>query len=92
MSESLETGVGRSLIPSDTTPLLADSHDHQSGDERMTCGSASTPLFNGVTAGGDPPETPLPKLQLFIVYYMQLAEPISAMVISPFVNEVRWKF
>ena len=32
-------------------------------------------------------ETPLPKLQLFILLYIQLAEPITSTVIYPFVNQ-----
>ena len=31
--------------------------------------------------------TPLPKLQLLIVFLIQFAEPITAMVIYPFVNQ-----
>lgn len=33
-------------------------------------------------------ETPLPKLQLFILLYLQLAEPITSTVIYPFVNQL----
>lgn len=33
-------------------------------------------------------ETPLPKLQLFILLYIQLAEPITSTVIYPFVNQL----
>lgn len=32
--------------------------------------------------------TPLPKLQVFILIVAQLAEPISATVIFPFINQV----
>ncbi|KAL1949834.1 hypothetical protein VTO73DRAFT_8715 [Trametes versicolor] len=32
--------------------------------------------------------TPLPKLQLFILLYLQLAEPITSTVIYPFVNQL----
>jgi hypothetical protein len=31
--------------------------------------------------------TPLPKFQIFIVFLIQLAEPITALVIYPFVNQ-----
>jgi hypothetical protein len=31
--------------------------------------------------------TPLPKFQLFVVYLIQFAEPITATVIYPFVNQ-----
>jgi hypothetical protein len=34
------------------------------------------------------PRTPLPKLQLFVVFYVQLAEPIASTVIYPFVNQL----
>ena len=33
-------------------------------------------------------ETPLPKLQLSILLYIQLAEPITSTVIYPFVNQL----
>ncbi|KAI0636220.1 MFS general substrate transporter [Trametes polyzona] len=33
-------------------------------------------------------ETPLPKMQLFILLYIQLAEPITSTVIYPFVNQL----
>ncbi|KAI9066068.1 MFS general substrate transporter [Trametes sanguinea] len=36
----------------------------------------------------DTKETPLPKLQLFILLYLQLAEPITSTVIYPFVNQL----
>jgi hypothetical protein len=32
--------------------------------------------------------TPLPKLQLSIVLFLQLVEPLSNRVISPFINQV----
>jgi hypothetical protein len=31
--------------------------------------------------------TPLPKFQIFIVYLIQLAEPITGLVIYPFINQ-----
>ena len=31
--------------------------------------------------------TPLPKLQLFVVFLIQFAEPVTATVIYPFVNQ-----
>ncbi|KAH9948712.1 MFS general substrate transporter [Amylocystis lapponica] len=33
-------------------------------------------------------ETPLPKLQLFILLYLQLAEPVTSTVVYPFVNQL----
>lgn len=32
--------------------------------------------------------TPLPKIQLLILFYIQLAEPIASTVIYPFVNQL----
>ncbi|KZT73545.1 MFS general substrate transporter [Daedalea quercina L-15889] len=49
--------------------------------------------IEGIVAGaphaedGPIAETPLPKLQLFILLYIQLAEPITSTVIYPFVNQ-----
>ncbi len=39
---------------------------------------------------GDVPvkETPLPKLQLFFLLYLQLAEPVTSTAIYPFVNQL----
>lgn len=34
-----------------------------------------------------PSRSPLPKLQLFVLFYVQLAEPIASTVIYPFVNQ-----
>jgi hypothetical protein len=34
------------------------------------------------------PRTPLPKLQLFILFYVQLIEPMASTVIYPFVNQL----
>ncbi|KAF9818790.1 hypothetical protein IEO21_02570 [Rhodonia placenta] len=33
-------------------------------------------------------ETPLPKLQLFLLLYLQLAEPVTSTVVYPFVNQL----
>ena len=35
--------------------------------------------------------TPLPKVQLFTLLYLQLAEPITSTVIRPFIVKVRTK-
>jgi hypothetical protein len=43
----------------------------------------STPLIPKKKA------TPLPKFQLFILLWVQLAEPITSQVIYPFINKVR---
>lgn len=41
-----------------------------------------------VAAQADPPSrTPLPKLQLLILFLIQLAEPVVSKVIFPFVNQ-----
>ncbi|KIJ62892.1 hypothetical protein HYDPIDRAFT_176319 [Hydnomerulius pinastri MD-312] len=50
---------------------------------RNTLDPPSTP-----TAPSKKPRTPLPKLQLFVVLYVQLAEPITCTVIYPFVNQL----
>jgi hypothetical protein len=39
------------------------------------------------SAGVEKP-TPLPKLQLFIVFLIQFGEPITALVIYPFINQL----
>ncbi|KAF8574316.1 MFS general substrate transporter [Ramaria rubella] len=36
--------------------------------------------------------TPLPKLQLFILLYLQLAEPITGFVIFPFINQLIFEY
>lgn len=74
---------------SETTPLLTDDSGNDTDDELTTNSSVPPPLLKGVSTRQDAPETPLPKLQLFIVYYIQVAEPMTSMVISPFINEVR---
>jgi hypothetical protein len=49
----------------------------------------STPAVqNDLTIGAaDEPRTPLPKFQLFLILLIQFSEPITAVVIYPFVNQ-----
>lgn len=60
-------------MPSERTPLVAQEDSH---------GYDSTP-----TPATKKP-TPLPKLQLFILFYIQFGEPIAATVIYPFIVQL----
>jgi hypothetical protein len=72
------------------------SHEHREVDQgNEGCESAkSTPASqvqsnsNRLGTTNDAKErTPLPKFQLFLVLLIQIAEPITAIVIYPFVNQ-----
>ena len=70
---SVEQGSGDGDIHE--VPLRADDeHEHPQAEE--------------VQEECPPAETPLPKMQLFILLYIQLAEPITSTVIYPFVNQL----
>ncbi|KAL9714426.1 hypothetical protein Ac2012v2_002741 [Leucoagaricus gongylophorus] len=51
--------------------------------------SSSTNVHVGsqITYAGEELRTPLPKFQLFLTFLIQFAEPITALVIYPFVNQ-----
>jgi len=51
--------------------------------------SSSTNVHVGsqTTYAGEELRTPLPKFQLFLTFLIQFAEPITALVIYPFVNQ-----
>ena len=69
-----------STSPSTTTVEDARQQDNTSGpkaqEEEERCSDVPAK------------ETPLPKLQLFFLLYLQLAEPITSTVIYPFVNQL----
>ncbi|KAI9066074.1 MFS general substrate transporter [Trametes sanguinea] len=67
-------------------PACPQSHMPVASDERASVVvQGTTPSEEHVD---DVRETPLPKLQLFILLYLQLAEPITSTVIYPFVNQL----
>ncbi|KAI1797427.1 MFS general substrate transporter [Ganoderma leucocontextum] len=70
-----------SVIAVPSTDIVEDAREHQHGRQ------ASAQREKG---GKDVPaeETSLPKLQLFLLLYLQLAEPITSTVIYPFVNQL----
>ena len=73
--------------PSYTNPnLTAIEQCHSMLRPTSVTGTSSSVPDSGMPA--QPPRTPLPKLQLFIVFYVQLAEPIASTVIYPFVNQL----
>lgn len=49
-----------------------------------------TPLLvdNEAVSTASKPVTPLPKLQLFCVYFIQFAEPVTATVVYPFIVQL----
>ncbi|KAI0951418.1 hypothetical protein AcW1_008466 [Taiwanofungus camphoratus] len=50
--------------------------------------SGDTSTQTGSTGAKETKETPLPKLQLCVLLYVQLAEPITSTVVYPFVNQL----
>lgn len=62
-------------------------------DDDATLNEA-TPLLASEAGDDDAPKaiqkrTPIPKLQLSIMLFSSLTEPLSATVIQPFINQVR---
>lgn len=47
-----------------------------------------TPLLHEASKPNPKPTTPLPKLQLFNLMLLQMAEPITSQCITPFVNQL----
>ena len=71
-----------STHPSDTVAPLQDQ------EESVSIARVQDTIVIPVQQPERPKPTPLPKLQLFIVFYIQLAEPIASTVIYPFVNQL----
>ncbi|KAF7986457.1 hypothetical protein HWV62_31231 [Athelia sp. TMB] len=71
-----------SAHPSDTGAPLQDQ------EESVSITRVPDTIVIPVQQPERPKPTPLPKLQLFIVFYIQLAEPIASTVIYPFVNQL----
>lgn len=61
------------------TPLLRH-RDNDDGDANYTSAKS--------TVSVSPPYTPLPKLQLGVCILIQFAEPITALCILPFINQL----
>lgn len=61
------------------TPLLRH-RDNDDGDANYTSAKS--------TVSVSPPYTPLPKLQLGVCTLIQFAEPITALCILPFINQL----
>jgi len=64
------------------TVTAAESNDAQAHDTHDTHNHDDTAIH---TTWEKP--TPLPKFQIFIVLLIQFAEPITALVIYPFINQ-----
>lgn len=58
------------------------------GEDALLTELPSETVPSSPLSAPDVEETPLPKLQLFILLYLQLAEPITSTVIYPFVNQL----
>ena len=61
-------------------PLEGNPSHNGDGDSAVDTEDSSTPLMSNKP-------TPLPKLQLFILFLIQFSEPIAALVIYPFINQ-----
>jgi hypothetical protein len=48
-----------------------------------------TPLISSPSKPSTPRHTPLPKLQISIILFLQLSEPIMSQSIYPYINRVR---
>jgi hypothetical protein len=86
MGSILNPTKGRDQIADENTPLLipggADSPNQIS--EALTQPSSTT-------EGNNDDENPLPKLQIALLCYCRLVEPIAFFSIFPFINKMIWE-
>ena len=61
----------------ETHPAAHDTHDNNDNDNDN---------INAMTTHSEKP-TPLPKFQIFLVFLIQFAEPLTASVVYPFINQ-----
>jgi hypothetical protein len=67
---------------------MANAHNTIIHDPEEISPSLATPSNEQtVVARAEKPRTPLPKFQLVLVMLIQFAEPITALVIYPFINQ-----
>ena len=64
---------------------VVSNEGHQS---KPTTAHATTAGTNGEADGDDDDDRPLPKLQIFLLCYARLVEPIAFFSIFPFVNQM----
>ena len=64
----------------------SNEHASDSGSLASYDPTPETPLLSGQTTPKR--RTPLPKVQLGILMFVQLAEPLTGIVIYPFINQV----
>ena len=67
-------------MSSGTMSVVETNESHESHD-------AHDNFATGHSASWPEKPTPLPKFQLFIIFLIQFAEPITALVIYPFINQ-----
>ena len=75
----------RSLVTAHVSGVTHAPKMAQVGEESEDCSDALQPLPDNADEGQD--VTPLPWGQLLIVLLIQIAEPITGMVIFPFINQ-----
>jgi len=70
-------------------PALCDVENGiQEGDPVVAPQTPTQSIVEKDTGPHPLTRTPLPKLQLLVLFYVQLAEPIASTVIYPFVNQL----
>ena len=87
-SASYENEEYRNVIPS-TLPISEPGSSSQSLDERTPLLSASETLVGRRKKKREVERTPLPLVQIGVLLFLQLSEPVTSQAIYPFINEVR---
>jgi hypothetical protein len=82
-SESFTSALTGPLHPYIFMTNARDTDTH----EEISSPLATPPNEQVIMEEAEKPRTPLPKFQLALVMLMQFAEPITALVIHPFINQ-----
>ena len=61
--------------------MLVENNNIDSGKHSYSATNTPTPLMS------ENKPTPLPRLQLFIIFLIQFSEPVAGLVIYPFINQ-----
>ncbi|CAK7198657.1 hypothetical protein SEUCBS139899_001321 [Sporothrix eucalyptigena] len=83
--------MARKAAPAETTPLLGEAHDdsnngiNNDGDS-VSSSSESTAVPTPVASSGD--DKPMPKVQVALLCFARLLEPIAFFSVFPYINEM----
>ena len=82
----MPTDKGDQSNVAENTPLLTDTTSRASASDSSALEDGQTR-----TRDGDKDDVPLPKLQIFLLCYARLIEPIAFFSIFPYINKMIWE-